>query len=181
MTTEAAAPAVNQALEEMLLQHEVEQFYYHEAALLDSHRYEDWVRLFTDDTHYFMPLRRTMTRRQLHLEFTQPGDMAYFDENKQFLEIRARKFATGTSWAEDPPSRTRHLITNVRIAEQSGAELVVHSNFMLYRTRLKEDVDQWVGRREDTLRRTEAGLAIAKRCIYLDQTILQSANLSNFF
>ncbi|GAA2580795.1 3-phenylpropionate/cinnamic acid dioxygenase subunit beta [Dactylosporangium fulvum] len=181
MTTEAAAPAANQALEEMLLQHEVEQFYYHESALLDSHRYEDWVRLFTDDTHYFMPLRRTMTRRQLHLEFTQPGDMAYFDENKQFLEIRARKFATGTSWAEDPPSRTRHLITNVRIAEKSGAEMVVHSNFMLYRTRLKEDVDQWVGRREDTLRRTEAGLAIAKRFIYLDQTILQSANLSNFF
>ncbi|WP_236794738.1 3-phenylpropionate/cinnamic acid dioxygenase subunit beta [Amycolatopsis sp. GM8] len=181
MTTDTAAPAANQALEEVLLQHEVEQFYYHESTLLDSHRYEDWVSLFTDDTHYFMPLRRTMTRRQLHLEFTRPGEMAYFDENKEFLEKRAQKLATGTSWAEDPPSRTRHLITNVRITENTDTEMVVHSNFMLYRTRLKADIDQWVGRREDTLRRTGAGLAIARRFIYLDQTVLQSANLSNFF
>ncbi|MEU6849758.1 3-phenylpropionate/cinnamic acid dioxygenase subunit beta [Actinacidiphila alni] len=178
MTTHAV-PAVS--LDTLLRQHEVEQFYSYEAALLDAHRYEEWVALFTDDTHYFMPLRRTMTRRQLHLEFTKPGEMAYFDEDKGFLETRAKKFATGTSWAEDPPSRTRHLITNVRVAEDDGTELVVHSNFLLYRTRLKSDTDQWVGRREDTLRRTEAGLAIAKRFIYLDQTVLQSGNLSNFF
>ncbi|MBB4684356.1 aromatic-ring-hydroxylating dioxygenase subunit beta [Amycolatopsis jiangsuensis] len=178
MTTETAQQA---QLTAVLLQHEVEQFYYHEAALLDAHRYEDWVLLFTEDTHYFMPLRRTVTRRQLHLEFTKPGEMAFFDEDKNYLEIRARKFATGTSWAEDPPSRTRHLITNVHIAEKSGDELQVHSNFLLYRTRLKNDVDQWVGRREDTLRFTEAGLAIAKRHIFLDQTVLQSANLSSFF
>ncbi|WP_290051928.1 aromatic-ring-hydroxylating dioxygenase subunit beta [Amycolatopsis solani] len=178
MTTETAEQA---RLTAVLLQHEVEQFYYHESALLDAHRYEDWVFLFTEDTHYFMPLRRTVTRRQLHLEFTKPGEMAFFDEDKNYLEIRARKFATGTSWAEDPPSRTRHLITNVRIGEKSGDELQVHSNFLLYRTRLKNDLDQWVGRREDTLRRTEAGLAIAKRHIFLDQTVLQSANLSSFF
>ncbi|WP_432842319.1 aromatic-ring-hydroxylating dioxygenase subunit beta [Dactylosporangium sp. CA-092794] len=65
------APSADQdvAIRSVLLQHEVEQFYYHEAGLLDSHRYDEWVRLFTDDTHYFMPLRRTMPRRQLHREF----------------------------------------------------------------------------------------------------------------
>ncbi|WP_102935772.1 aromatic-ring-hydroxylating dioxygenase subunit beta [Streptomyces malaysiensis] len=181
MTTEPAPSTQETAMEAVLLQYEVEQFYYHESALLDAHQYEDWVRLFTEDAHYFMPLRRTVTRRQLHLEFTQPGEMAYFDENKEYLEIRAQKFATGTSWAEDPPSRTRHLITNVRIGERSGDEMQVHSNFMLYRTRLKDSLDQWVGRRKDTLRRTPTGLAIAKRYIFLDQTVLQSANLSSFF
>ncbi|MET9218373.1 3-phenylpropionate/cinnamic acid dioxygenase subunit beta [Streptomyces sp. NPDC003300] len=187
MTTHAvpaarAVPAAHAVdLDTLLRQHEVEQFYSYESALLDAHQYEEWVGLFTEDTHYFMPLRRTMTRRQLHLEFTKPGEMAYFDEDKQFLRTRAKKFATGTSWAEDPPSRTRHLITNVRVTGDSGDELVVQSNFLLYRTRLKSDTDQWVGRREDTLRRTENGLAIAKRFVYLDQTVLQSGNLSNFF
>jgi len=181
MTIHAVSATHTVDLDVVLRQHEVEQFYYDESALLDNHQYEEWVGLFTEDTHYFMPLRRTMTRRQLHLEFTKPGEMAYFDEDKQYLETRAKKFATGTSWAEDPPSRTRHLITNVRVTEHNGDELVVHSNFLLYRTRLKSDIDQWVGRRVDTLRRTESGLAIAKRFIYLDQTVLQSGNLSNFF
>ncbi|MFD4640783.1 3-phenylpropionate/cinnamic acid dioxygenase subunit beta [Lentzea sp. NPDC058436] len=176
-----ALPATQSTVDAMVLQHQVEQFLYHEAALLDGHRYDEWVELFTDDAHYFMPLRRTMTRRQLHLEFTKPGEMAYFDENKTWLETRAKKFATGTSWAEDPPSRTRHLVTNVRIVEDDGDELAVHSNFLLYRTRLKNDVDQWVGRREDRLRRVDTGLAIVKRFIYLDQTVLQSGNLSTFF
>ncbi|GAA1852633.1 3-phenylpropionate/cinnamic acid dioxygenase subunit beta [Pseudonocardia ailaonensis] len=165
----------------VLLQHEVEQFYFHESGLLDEHRYAEWIALFTDDTHYFMPLRRTVPRRQLHREFTKPGEMAFFDETKELLATRVEKLNTGTAWAEDPPSRTRHLITNIRIAEQNGGELVVQSNFMLYRTRLKSDVDVWVGRRDDTLRRTSDGLAIARRFIYLDQTVLQSANLSNFF
>lgn len=180
MTIEAQS-ATQSTVDSIVVQHQVEQFLYHEAALLDSHSYEEWVALFTDDAHYFMPLRRTMTRRQLHLEFTKPGEMAYFDENKTWLETRAAKFATGTSWAEDPPSRTRHLVTNVRIVEDDGHELAVHSNFLLYRTRLKNDVDQWVGRREDRLRRVGTGLAIVKRFIYLDQTVLQSGNLSTFF
>ena len=64
----------------MVLQYQVEKFYYDEAALLDAHDYEPWVALFSDDTHYFMPIRRTRLRRELAQEFTQPGEMAYFDE-----------------------------------------------------------------------------------------------------
>jgi len=54
----------------MLLHHEVERFYYDEAALLDSHRYEEWLALFSDDAHYFMPIRRTRVQRELDKEFT---------------------------------------------------------------------------------------------------------------
>jgi biphenyl 2,3-dioxygenase beta subunit len=60
-------------------------------------------------------------------------------------------------------------------------ELTVETAFFLYRTRLKAEIDQWVGRREDILRRTADGLRIARRDIYLDQTILLSQNLSTFF
>lgn len=165
----------------MYLQYEVETFYTHEAALLDHQRFEEWVDLFTDDTSYFMPIRRTVPRRNLSREFTQPGEMAFFDDDKATLVGRVQKLGTGTAWAEDPPSRTRHLVTNVRIVEDSGTELTVETCFHLYRTRLKSEIDEWIGRREDVLRRTEGGFRIARRHIYLDQTILLSQNLSNFF
>ncbi len=52
----------------MLLHYEVERFYYDEAALLDSHRYDEWLALFSDDAHYFMPIRRTRMQRELDKE-----------------------------------------------------------------------------------------------------------------
>ncbi|WP_260684562.1 3-phenylpropionate/cinnamic acid dioxygenase subunit beta [Rhodococcus sp. KBS0724] len=181
MTLETTPVDPDVEVRDVLRQYEIEQFYYKEAALLDGHRYDEWIKLFADDVHYFMPIRRTMTRRQIGREFTQPGEMAYFDENKQQLQTRVDKLSTGTAWAEDPPSRTRHLITNIRVEDAGGFELLAHSNFHLYRTRLKSEIDEWVGRREDVLRRVDGQLKIAKRFVYLDQTILQSANLSNFF
>lgn len=165
----------------MYLQYEVERFYTDEAALLDHHRYEEWVKLFTADTHYFMPIRRTVPRRNLGKEFTQPGEMAFFDDDLTMLQGRVAKLGTGTAWAEDPPSRTRHLVTNVRIVTDDRSELTVETCFHLYRTRLKSEIDEWIGRREDVLRRTDEGLRIASRHIFLDQTLLLSQNLSNFF
>ena len=166
---------------DMVRQYQVERFYYDEAALLDAHDLEHWVQLFSDDTHYFMPIRRTRLRRELDKEFTEPGEMAYFDDDKTTLLARWQKFATGAAWAEDPPSRTRHLISNVRVLDDRGEELVVESYFHLYRTRLKSEVDTWVGSRQDVLRRHGDTFLIAKRRILLDQTVLLSRNLSTMF
>jgi biphenyl 2,3-dioxygenase beta subunit len=165
----------------MLQQYEVERFLYDEAALLDARRFEQWLELFTDDARYFMPIRRTRTRDDLDREFTQPGEMAFFDDTKGTLGRRVKKLATGRSWSEDPPSRTRHLITNVRVVEVRGDELDVESNFHLYRTRLKSEETSWIGSRRDTLRRVDGTLRIARRTILLEQTVLLSSNLSNFF
>jgi biphenyl 2,3-dioxygenase beta subunit len=87
----------------MLLHYEVERFYFDEAALLDAHRYEEWLALFSDDAHYFMPIRRTRMQRELDKEFTQPGEMAYFSDTKTLLAGRVTKLKSGRSWAEDPP------------------------------------------------------------------------------
>jgi 3-phenylpropionate/cinnamic acid dioxygenase small subunit len=167
----------------MQLQFLVEQFYYAEAAALDQRRYEDWLALFTDDVHYFMPVRRTRTSNELEGEFTAPGAVAYFDDTKSMLTTRVRKLLTGYSWAEDPPSRTRHLITNVQILDELGDDgLSVTSNFHVYRTRLNSEEDSWIGHREDVLRRDgKASFRIANRKIFLEQTVLLARNLSNFF
>ena len=165
----------------VLLQHEVEQFYYAEAALLDERRFAEWLDLLTSDVHYWMPIRRTVMNADLDQEFTRPGAMAFFDDDKAMLDARVKKLATGYSWSEDPPSRTRHMIHNVRVLAVDGEELTVESSFHLYRTRLESDEDSWIGRRRDRLRRVDGALRIAERHVFLDQTLILSRNLSNFF
>ena len=165
----------------VLLQHEVEQFYYAEAALLDERRFSEWLDLLTSDVHYWMPIRRTVMNANLDREFTKPGAMAFFDDDKAMLEARVNKLATGYSWSEDPPSRTRHMIHNVRVLAANGEEITVESNFHLYRTRLESEEDSWLGRRRDRLRRVDGALRIAERHVFLDQTLILSRNLSNLF
>jgi biphenyl 2,3-dioxygenase beta subunit len=181
MSNEMKSVAREDRIAAMVLHYEVERFYYDEAALLDSHRYEEWLALFADDAHYFMPIRRTRMQRELDQEFTKPGEMAFFDDSKMLLAGRIKKLESGRSWAEDPPSRTRHLITNVRILKDDGRTLQVESNFHLYRTRLNSEETSWIGSRRDVLRRVEGSFQIVDRKIFLEQTVLLSRNLSNFF
>lgn len=168
------------ALDTLLLQRQVEQFLYREAELLDGRRFDEWLELFTDDLHYWMPLRYNRDRRGDAREESTADELSMFDDDKEFLAARIRRLKTGCAWAEDPPSRTRHLVTNVAI-EGAGAELEVRSNFLIYRNRLEGEVDLYAGMREDLLRRVGDGLKIARRKIILDQNVLLSKNLSIFF
>lgn len=172
---------VDDRMEAMLLQYDVEQFYYDEAAMLDELRFADWLKLLTPDVHYWMPIRRTVMLDNIENEFTKQGAMAYFDDDKAMLEARVKKLSTGFSWSEDPPSRTRHNVTNIRVVDRHSEELTVESNIHLYRTRLESDTDSWTGRRRDVLRKVDGELKLATRHIFLDHTVLQSMNMSNFF
>ena len=99
MSIDQAQPiAVAQIHSAMLRQFEVEQFLYTEAALLDAHRYEEWLDLFTDDTHYFMPLRRTRSKRELKQEFTSTIESLLAGKNiSQLASVAATTNAAGTS------------------------------------------------------------------------------------
>ncbi len=118
---------------------------------------------------------------EIEKEFSAPDGMAYFDDGKAMLEMRVRKLETNYSWSEDPPSRTRHNVSNLRVIEDRGTELTVETNFALFRYRLESEQDIWVGVRRDTLRRVEREFKIARRHIFLDQTIILSANMSCLF
>jgi 3-phenylpropionate/cinnamic acid dioxygenase small subunit len=104
------------------------------------------------------------------------------EETKDTLERRVARLDTGMAWAEDPPSRTRHIITNIEVeAGDSPDQMRVYSNFVMYRNRSEVDQDFYVGSREDVLRREGGSLRIAYRKIVLDQNVLLAKNLSNFF
>jgi 3-phenylpropionate/cinnamic acid dioxygenase small subunit len=171
------------ALVAPVLQQEIEQFLYAEAAVLDARQFDVWLTLLAHDLHYFMPVRRTMQRRERDLEISAPDEVALFDEDKPSMEVRVRRLNTGLAWAEEPPSRTRHLVSNVRIEELAGGQYAVRSYFALHRSRLERDVDLFFGERLDTLRRADNGygFVIARRTVYLDQATVLAPNLSMFF
>jgi phthalate 3,4-dioxygenase beta subunit len=91
--------------------HEVHQWLVVEADILDQRRYAEWMDLLTDDVVYRMPVRVTTSP---HLEGTLDG-MDHFDEDRYSLQRRVDRFATEHAWTEDPPSRTRHFVSNVRV------------------------------------------------------------------
>ena len=168
---------------------EVEQFFYDEAELLDDGRFADWLELLADDLDYWMPTRTNRLRRQQALAIAARGEAAFYDETKESLAWRIRRFDSGMAWAEDPPSRTRHLVTNVVVRhidsgqhpDFSPDDLEVRSAFLVYRNRLEREENVFAGRRIDILRRAEGGLQVARRVILLDQNVLQAKNISTFF
>jgi 3-phenylpropionate/cinnamic acid dioxygenase small subunit len=172
---------------------EVEQFLYREARLLDERRFHEWLELFTDDVRYWMVTRSNIYPRSSKAiaildpsrnvdENVDEDGLAILDESKKTLEGRVARLETGMAWAEDPPSRTRHLIANVEVAPgDTPSELAVYSNFIVYRNRSETEQDFYVGTRRDTLRRADGALRISKRKMTLDQNVLVAKNVSIFF
>jgi 3-phenylpropionate/cinnamic acid dioxygenase small subunit len=171
------------------LHFEVEQLYYEEAELLDDGRFTDWLELLDADLDYWMPTRTNRLRRQQALSIAGRGEAAFYDETKDSLAWRIRRFDSGMAWAEDPPSRTRHLVTNVVAHHVDPAEhpdftendLLTRSAFLVYRSRLEREVTVFAGRRTDVLRRHGDRFLVARREILLDQNVLLAKNISTFF
>lgn len=158
----------------------IEQMLIHEARLLDDRRFDDWLQLLTDDMTYRMPLRITA---ELRSGSDIVEDTSYFEEDRQTLTVRLSRFRTNSAWAEDPPSRTRHFVTNVQVAPGRGAgELDVTSYLMFTRCRgSSPDVDILTGLRRDVWRADSDGWLLAERRVYLDQSVLGTLNLSTIY
>ncbi len=159
---------------------ELMQFYIREAWLLDERRLKEWLDLFTEDVLYFMPRRKNVPRRELHRELTPPGDLAILEEDRRYLEMRVARLETGMAWAEDPPSRTRHLVGNLQAEPLENGEAATKTAFLVYRSHLETDHQLLSGCREDVVRRVDGAWKIARRTIVLDANVLLDKNLSVF-
>lgn len=162
------------------------QFLVDEAYLLDAQQYEAWLETLTDDVRYVMPVRVT-TARGAGFDSSPvrgPG-MAHFDEDKYSLSQRVARMGTEHVWAEDPPSRLRHFITNVRTFEhdrpQGPAHLLVESAELLFRSRgdVNDSALMSCGR-EDLLRWCGDRWKLARRNIIADESVLRMQNLAVF-
>ncbi|WP_057883353.1 3-phenylpropionate/cinnamic acid dioxygenase subunit beta [Tsuneonella troitsensis] len=160
--------------------HEVQQFLYREARLLDEQRYDDWFELMTEDFTYWVPVPQSRYRRDKKPTY-EPGRMAHFDDTLTELKLRASRWKEKTAWSEDPPTRNVHYVTNIEIAPAEGAQdWLVRSVAISLRTR-NEDEENWLGgRREDLIRETPDGLKLVRRWVFLTQTVLLSKNFNTF-
>ena len=177
----------SEAIAQLLLKQQIEDFLYHEAELLDERRYEDWLALLADDVRYWMPMRRNVKFGELEREFTREGqDINWFDEGKDTLTRRVQQILTGVHWAEEPLSRLCHMVSNVQLLHvqpsmAAPAEVTVKCRFLIYRNRVETETDLLVGKREDALRRVDGQWKIRQRKVILDQNVLLAKNLTFFF
>jgi p-cumate 2,3-dioxygenase subunit beta len=152
---------------------QVEDFLYHEAALLDGWRLDEWLALLTEDARYEVPSNDRPDADPANTLFTIADDI-------RRIKARVTRLKDKNAHAEYPPSRTRRMITNVRIVERSAAELRVEANFVVYRFRREERIREYVGRYRYQLLVADGGFKIAKREAILDALELGSLGSVSF-
>ena len=159
-------------------------FLTHEADLLDTGRLREWLGLLTDDVRYQVPIRINKERSPQEWLSGVVENMFHLDEDRSSLEMRVARLETGFAWAEDPPSRIRHFVSNVRVnlLPDRPGEVGVRSNVLLYRSRWdKPTHDLLSAERQDVFRQVNGSWKLAQRKVILDNTTLPTLNLSFFF
>ena len=141
----------------------VEELLYHEAALLDGWRLDEWLQLFTADGRYLVPTT--------DLPDGDPqNDLVFIDDDMVRLRARVERLKSRHGHREYPSSRTRRFISNIRIKLEDDC-IIVTSSFLVYRFRLGES-SPYVGWYEHRLKRVDGELKIAHRKAVLDQETL---------
>jgi 3-phenylpropionate/cinnamic acid dioxygenase small subunit len=136
----------------------VETFLYLEARLMDTHAYDAWLALWTDDAVYWVPSNDDDIDPERHVSIVY--------ENKAGIEDRVARLKSGVAYAQDPKSRLSRVVSNVEIEEMSSSELLVHSAFNLTALR-RHHMDIFAGRSIYRLRRDGDSFKIAYKKVLL--------------
>lgn len=169
-----------------VLQHQVREFLHHESALLDDRLLKEWLAECVDEQiRYVVPLRFTQMK--------EDGDGFNFgaplqDDDWNAMTMRVNRFDSKAAWSENPPTRYRHFITNVRIGTvspgetQSSFDVEVKSNVLLYRTRGESHShDLLSAERHDVLRFRDGDVRLKCRTVLGDFATVGTHNLSFIF
>jgi ethylbenzene dioxygenase subunit beta len=151
-----------------------------EAELLDTGREREWLEtMVSKEIVYQLPLRQTVERAR-GTGFSKAT--FHLDESYGSLLTRVSRNESAYAWAEDPPSRIRHFVTNIRVCELGSGQVGVKSNLLIYRTRGDQTQPQlFSGERQDVLRIEDGNLKLFRRTILLDLTVIETHNLAIFF
>lgn len=170
------------------LRAEIEDFFYEEADALDERRFDDWLAMLHEEIEYFMPIRRNVKFGQhAERENTRHGEgISWFDEDKWTLTKRVEQILTGVHYAEEPLSRTAHLVTNVRLTGaapslEGAQDVTTSARFLVHLNRVEYETYTFVGRRNDRLVKVDGAWKVRFREIILDQNVLLAKNLTTFF
>jgi 3-phenylpropionate/cinnamic acid dioxygenase small subunit len=162
------------------LYNDVLTFLYEEAMLLDQIRLQEWTALLATDLVYTVPLRHTRTNAEQSTSVVRT--VQHYHDDYRSIMGRVLRLSGKSAWAEDPPSRTRRMVSNLFVEETADPDVYIATSYLLLtRSRFRDDhVDIISGERRDVLRMTPEGLRLARREVILDQTVLGTPNLAIF-
>jgi len=138
--------------------HQIENFLYREARLMDEHVYDEWLSLWTEDALYWVPCNDDDIDPQRHVSIIY--------DNRPRLEDRIERLKSGAAYAQEPKSRLRRVVANVEIEEGDNGEVTVYSNFNLTELRRSRQ-DTFAGRTIHKLRPQGASFKIAYKKVLL--------------
>ena len=153
------------------LRADVEAFLFLEARLADESRYDHWLALFDDPTHYWVPAGPA------DYDPATATKVSYVNDNRNRLETRVKQLGTGHRYAQTPPSPMRRVVSNLEILGTTTSTTVdadqvfveVASNFVLYElsAQASNEIRIWAGRTTHTLRRVDGGFLIRRKVVEL--------------
>lgn len=156
--TEWVGQARNYRAADPDLHHEVSQFLFREARLQDTHDYDGWEALWTDDAIYWVPANGADTDPETQMS------MIY--DNRSRIALRVSQLKTGKRHSQTPPSQLARIVSNVEFLDAEGADLHVAANALIFETNLRGDT-MWAARNEYRLRRIDGALRLAFKKVVL--------------
>jgi PAH dioxygenase small subunit len=147
-----------------------------ESELLDRHRYAEWLARLSPQLHYTMPGRSEVTRSRGD---GVSGTSFHLDENLASMTTRIRRITEATNFAENPRTRTRRFVTNIRMKPDSTHTNIEGSSYLLL-TRSRgtgADIELLSCERRDQLIRTDGRLRLSRREVIVDQATLGLVHL----
>jgi p-cumate 2,3-dioxygenase beta subunit len=152
---------------------DVQNFLFYEASLLDEWRLNEWEALLTDDASYYVPSNDQPEGDHRSTLFTIADD-------RERIRQRVIRIMDPNCHAESPPSRTRRLISNIRIIDRKGDEITVAANFVCYRFRRHERIREYVGCYRYQLKCEADSFRIKVRRVFIDAQELGSLGSVSF-
>lgn len=173
-----AAPPVPMEPADVATERAVTRFLYEEAALLDDRRFSEWLDLFADDASYEVPLRITR-ESQADSDLSDRGRI--FWDSKGTLAIRVQRLQSEFAWAEQPPSRTRHMVSNLLVGTGPDGTVGARYNVLVFVNRGDEPAHNlYAAGRRDLLVREGDTFRILRRWMAVDAANLTGNSLSVF-
>jgi 3-phenylpropionate/cinnamic acid dioxygenase small subunit len=156
-----ATGAVRPIRVDAALRSDVEAFLFLEARLADESRYEEWLELFDDEVHYWVPAGAA--------DYDPSTRVSYINDNRNRLETRVRQLCTGVRYAQTPPSPMRRLLSNLELLADDGETIEVAANFVVHElaAQASNELRVWAGRATYALRRSDDGFRIRRKVVEL--------------
>ena len=137
---------------------QVERFIYDEAQLMDEHRYDEWLALWTDDALYWVPSGRD--------DIDPKREISLIYDDRVRLQVRIARLKSGFAHAQEPKSRMRRIVSNIVIEETENGEILVQSNFLLVELRRGKQ-DLFAGRTMHRLRPYDGSFKLVSKKVLL--------------